>query len=71
MYQQSIYVLSKNKKKNHTFQPKITIFTAVKNHSILHRRVFVMSFYSLSMINVSAVFCCYLYTVIVIKHDLS
>ena len=31
----TIYVLSKNKKKIRIFQMKITIFTAVKNRSIL------------------------------------
>ena len=41
-----IYVLSKNKrnkKKNHL---KMTIFTAVKNHSILHRHVIVMLYFT-------------------------
>ena len=37
-----IYVLSKYKKNITTFHLKITIFTAVKNRSILHRRVIVM-----------------------------
>ena len=37
-----IYVSSKNKKKNTIFHLKINIFTAVKNHCVLHGRVFVM-----------------------------
>ena len=35
-------VLSKNKKKYHIFIAKIIVFTAVKNHRILHRHVCVM-----------------------------
>ena len=38
-----IYVLSKNKKKVTFFHLKIQVFTAVKNCSILHGRVIVMS----------------------------
>ena len=40
MYPQS--VLSKNKKTISVFHLKIIISTAVKNHSIVHGRVFVM-----------------------------
>ena len=36
------YVLSKNMKIVNKFQLKIVIFTAMKNRSILHGRVFVM-----------------------------
>ena len=38
-----IYVLSKCKKNITKFHLKITVFTAVKNRSILHRRVNVIS----------------------------
>ena len=38
----TIYVLSKNKKNITIFHLKISIFTAVKNCSILHGRVFVI-----------------------------
>ena len=38
----TIYVLSKNKKNIKKFHLKIIIFTAVKNCSILYRRVFIM-----------------------------
>ena len=41
----TIYVLSKNKKKITIFHLKIIIITAVKNHCILHGRVFVMVYY--------------------------
>ena len=42
----TIYVLSKNKKNITIFHLKITNFSAVKkNHSILHRRVYVMTIY--------------------------
>ena len=34
--------LGENKKNTTIFHPKIIIFKAVKNHSILHRRVFVI-----------------------------
>ena len=39
-----ICVLSKNKKTIIIFHLKIIIFTAVKNHSILHRRVISMEY---------------------------
>ena len=38
----TIYILSKNKK-NIIFHLKIIIFTAVRNHSILHRHVCVLT----------------------------
>ena len=41
MYSQSI-VLSKNKKNVTIFHLKIIVFTAVKNRSILHKRVIVI-----------------------------
>ena len=39
----TINVLSKNEKKYYNFHLKIVIFSAVKNRSILHGPVFVMS----------------------------
>ena len=42
MYPQSM--LSKNKKKIKTFHPKIIVFSAMKNCSMVHGRVFVMLF---------------------------
>ena len=38
----TIYVLRKNMKIIKKFQPKIVIFTAVKNRCMLHGRVFIM-----------------------------
>ena len=35
----TLYVLSKNKKNITIFHLKITIFTAVKNHNVLHKHV--------------------------------
>ena len=45
MYPQSI-VLSKNKKNVKIFHLKIIVFTAVKNRSILHKRIIVMCIFS-------------------------
>ena len=47
-YTQNLYVLFKNKKNTWTtiFHLKVIVFTAMKNCSILHRHVIVMSFHA-------------------------